>query len=269
MKVDGKGPILHIPTAKIILFTGNYGSGKTEVAVNYALWAVGQSRRVKIADLDLVNPYFRCREVREPLEELGVTVVAPEGGFHHADLPILLPEVRGLIEKPDELSILDVGGDDVGATVLATLADLFRRTKYEMYFVVNRNRPFTDTVEGCVKVIGEIERASRLSVSAVVGNTHLMDETTWPMIEAGIEFTAQVAQAKEVPVAFVAAERKLLSTDLLDNCPFPILPLDRLLLPPWKRRVPVSEISTHGRDGFGRLTSKARRKSQKTDSNSL
>jgi hypothetical protein len=268
MKGDEKRPILKIPAVSVILFTGNYGSGKTEVAVNYTLWAARQNKRVKIADLDLVNPYFRCREAREPLEAMGVTVVAPKAAFHHADLPILLPEVRGVIEKPDELSILDVGGDDVGATVLAALADVFSKSKYEMYFVVNRNRPFTDTVEGCVKVINEVEKASRLNVSALVGNTHLMDETTWPMVESGIEFTTQVAQAKGVPVAFVAAERQLLPTDRPDGCPYPILPIDRLMLPPWKRRTGLDQPSTHSRDGFGRLTTRAQREPQKPDSNS-
>lgn len=252
--LNSKGSILDVPAAKVILFTGNYGSGKTEVAVNYTLWLAGKNRRVKIADLDLVNPYFRCREAREPLEKMGVAVIAPEAEFHHADLPILLPEVRGLIKKPDEFSILDVGGDDVGATVLAALADLFTKTKYEMYFVVNRNRPFTDTVEGCLKIMDEIEQASRLNVNAIVGNTHLMDETTWEAVEAGIEFTKQVAEAKGIPVAFIAAERNLLSTDRSISCPFPILPIERLMLPPWKQRASLGETSTHSRDGFGRLT---------------
>ena len=267
MKLDTRNPILNLPTAKVILFTGNYGSGKTEVAVNYAIWLARQNQRVKIADLDLVNPYFRCREAREPMEQLGIKVIAPEAGFHHADLPILLPEVRGLIEKPDDFSILDVGGDDVGATVLASLTDVFIKAKYEMYFVANRNRPFTDTVEGCLKIMGEVEKASRLKVSAIVGNTHLMDETTWEAVEEGIEFTRKVAETKGVPVAFIAAERKLLSADQSIDCPFPILPIDRLMLPPWKQRTSLGETSTHSRDGFGRLTHIAKSDSSKKSRN--
>lgn len=247
-------PILQPPTVKVVLFTGNYGSGKTEVAVNYTLWLAKQNRRVKIADLDLVNPYFRCREAREPLENLGVTVIAPEGGYHHADLPILLPEVRGLIENPDEFSILDVGGDDVGATVLAALSNLFRKSSYEMYFVANQNRPFTDTVEGCLKIMSEVEQASHLTVSAVVGNTHLMEETTWPMVETGIKFTEEVAKVKGVPVAFIAVEQRLLSAEQASSCRFPLLPIERLMLPPWKQGLSLGETSTHSRDGFGRLT---------------
>ncbi len=253
---------MNSPDAKIVLFTGNYGSGKTEVAVNYTFQLAREGRKVKIADLDLVNPYFRCREAREPLEALGVTVIAPAAEFHHSELPILLPEIRGLIEKPDEISILDVGGDDVGARVLATLSDLFSKTRYEMLFVANRNRPFTDTVEGCLRIISEIEQSSRLKVSGIVGNTHLMDETTKPMIEEAIEFTAQLAQAKSLPVAFIAVERALLSSNGFAACRFPILPIDRYMLPPWKLRLPLGRISTHSRDGFGRLTSRAGREQQ-------
>ncbi|MFH1012014.1 MAG: cobalamin biosynthesis protein CbiA [bacterium] len=247
---------MRLPEAKVILFTGNYGSGKTEVAVNYTLWLAREGHKVKIADLDLVNPYFRCREAREPLEALGVSVIAPTAGFHHSELPILLPEIRGLLEKPDDISILDVGGDDVGARVLAALSDLFGRVSYEMYFVANRNRPFTDTLEGCLRILSEIEQASRLKVSAIVGNTHLMDETTKPMIEEAIEFTAQLARMKGLPVAFVAVERTLLSSGHFDASPFPILPIDRYMLPPWKQRLSLGETSTHSRDGFGRLTSR-------------
>jgi len=251
---------LHLPEAKVILFAGNYGSGKTEVAVNYTLWLAQEGHKVKIADLDLVNPYFRCREAREPLEALGVSVIAPTAGFHHSELPILLPEIRGLLEKPDDISIFDVGGDDVGARVLAALTDLFRRVRYEMYFVANRNRPFTDTIEGCLRIMSEIEQASRLKVSAIVGNTHLMDETTQAMIEDAIEFTTQLARTKGLPVAFIAVERKFLSADYFDASPFPILPIDRYMLPPWKQRLPLGETSTHSRDGFGHLTNRAGQK---------
>jgi hypothetical protein len=247
---------LNLPDSRIVLFTGNYGSGKTEVAVNYTFQLAREGHKVKIADLDLVNPYFRCREAREPLEALGVTVVAPTAGFHHSELPILLPEIRGLIEKPDEISILDVGGDDVGARVLAALTDLFSRTKYEMLFVANRNRPFTDTIKGSLRIMSEIEQASRLKVSGIVGNTHLMDETTELMIEEAIEFTAQLAQAKNLPVAFIAIERALLSSGEFAACGFPILPIDRYMLPPWKSGLPLGKSTTHSRDGFGRLTSR-------------
>ena len=135
-----------LPKNHVILFTGNYGSGKTEVAVNYASWLAREGKRVQIADLDLVNPYFRVREAREPLEKLGIEVVAPAGDYHSADLPILLPQVKGLIEHPKGYTILDVGGDNVGATVLSALTTSPRPAK-ESSLVVSVPPPALALIE--------------------------------------------------------------------------------------------------------------------------
>ena len=246
----------------MILFTGNYGSGKTEVAVNYASWMAREGLKVQIADLDLVNPYFRCREATKPLEALGINVVAPAGDYHSADLPILLPQVRGLVDHPDDFSILDVGGDNVGATVLAALTPAFEKSGYEMIFVVNRNRPFTDTVEGCLQIISEIETASRLKVTAIAGNTHLMDETTPETVKSGAKFTRDVAKALNLPVLFLAIEHRVLKSLNKKSIPFPILPIERLLLPPWRQKELMAK-TTHSRDGFGKLTNAAGKRSHK------
>lgn len=240
---------------KIILFTGNYGSGKTEISVNYTINLALSGKRVSIADLDLVNPYFRCREARQPLEALGVKVAAPAGKYHNADLPILLPEIRGMIAKPEGVTILDVGGDNAGATVLASLSDVFREGEYEMYFVVNMNRPFTNTVEGVMRIMGEVEAASRLKTTVLAGNTHLMDETTVDNIIAGAEFTGKVSQATGLPVAFIGVMEQYLPDLNGIAFPFPIMPMKRLLLPPWAVKTPPGQTSTHSRDGFGRLVS--------------
>jgi len=246
-----------IPDKKVILFTGNYGSGKTEVAVNYASWLARKGVKVQIADLDLVNPYFRCREATKPLEALGITVVAPAGDYHSADLPILLPQVRGIIEHPSDYTILDVGGDNAGSTVLAAMTPSFEKTGYEMIFVVNRSRPFTDTVDGCLRIISEIQSASRLAVTAIAGNTHLMDETTVETIQQGMELTEQVAKALRLPVVFLSIERGVLQAMDTNSLLYPILPLERLLLPPWQQKQ-LMPSTTHSRDGFGRLTAQSR-----------
>lgn len=239
-----------IPVATVVLFTGNYGSGKTEVAVNYTAHFARSGIVCKIVDLDLVNPYFRCREAREQLEALGVSVVAPGGELHSADLPILLPQVRGAIEQSGGLTVLDVGGDNVGATVLSGLVKSFTRSSYEMNFVLNKNRPFTGTVEGALQLIGEIETAAGLHVTAIVSNTHLMDETTPEMIVDGVEFAREVAVAKGVKFSFVAVEKRFFDHPIIVGCSAVVLPIERMLLPPWKQ-VTASAV-THARDGFAR-----------------
>jgi hypothetical protein len=251
-----------LPTQKVILFTGNYGSGKTEVAVNYASWLAGEGLKVTIGDLDLVNPYFRCREASEPLEALGVEVVAPKGDYHSADLPILLPEVKGIIEHPKDVTILDVGGDNVGATVLAALTPSLEASGYDMVFVVNRNRPFTDTAAGCIRIIHEVEKAARLQVTSVAGNTHLMEETTPETVELGMKMTEEVARSLSLPVRFICIEKSMLESMEKLSIPYPILPLERMLLPPWKQKELMTR-TTHPRDGFGKLTAEAQFRQRK------
>lgn len=227
---------MEIEIANIALFIGNYGSGKTEVAVNYATNRKAAGFRVRIADLDIVNPYFRSREVKKILEELGIEVVVPEDRLLDADLPVVVPGVKGMIESPDGVNILDVGGDDVGATVLGSLHQALVNAKYDMLQVVNAKRPFTETVEDTIKITREIEAASRLKVTGVVGNSHLMDETDAAVVREGYVYAKAVAQALGVPVKFITAEERLLGEFAEGEFDCPVLPIMRQMLPPWRRR---------------------------------
>jgi len=223
-----------LPIAPIVGFVGNYGSGKTEVAVNYAQQIVGAGHEVSIADLDIVNPYFRCREATESLEQLGVRVLVPRGANMHGDLPILLPEIKGLLSRPDEISILDVGGDDVGARALSHLAPDFPPPgDYRLLQVINRSRPFTDTVEGCLRMRSQIETSSRLLVSGLVSNTHLIDETTPEVVEDGYRFACEVGEAAGLPVEIVVVPSWLADEVDMGLFTAPVLVIDRQMNPPW------------------------------------
>ncbi len=248
--------------AAITLFTGNYGSGKTEVSVNVAtaLARAGISP-ITIADLDLVNPYFRCREAREPMEQLGIRVLAPSGDFHNADLPILMPEVRGAIEHSEGPTILDVGGDNVGSTVLAGLAAVLKARPHRMAFVLNRSRPFTETVEGAMRIMDEIETASRMKITHIAGNTHMMEETDRGIIVRGADFCNKIARKRGIKVLFVTMAESLLDTVpepgtlvRLKGIPAPVLPLKRIMLPVWLGGPAPGSMATHSRDGFARIT---------------
>ncbi len=217
----------------IVVVVGNYGSGKSEVTVNLAADRLAAGMDVRIADLDLVNPYFRSREVRDTLGRMGVEVVIPPERYFNADLPILSPKVAGMIRQPGQLTLLDVGGDKVGATVLSALADPFRDQSVTMLQVVNPYRPYTETIEGCLKIREEIEYASRLTVTGLVGNANLIDETTGDDIIYGYEFMQDLARAGDLPLVFVTAEKRCL--DGIDRGRFscPVLPIHRQLVPPW------------------------------------
>jgi hypothetical protein len=219
----------------IAIIVGNYGSGKTEVSINLAVHQKRAGVDVKIADLDLVNPYFRTREARKPLSALGIEVVIPDEKYLQADLPILSPAVAGLIRRPSPLTIIDAGGNDVGATVLAALADSLRNKRVHMLQVVNPFRPFTDTVESCLKMRDEIERASKLSVNGIIGNANLIDDTSADDIYNGYDFVKGLCEESRLPLKFITASAELLPELDVSRFACPVLPMERQLVPPWKK----------------------------------
>ena len=220
----------------IVIIVGNYGSGKTEVAINLAAEQQGGGIQVKVADLDLVNPYFRTREARRTLGDLGVEVIVPAEGWLQADLPILSPLVAGLIRRPGELAILDAGGDAVGATVLAALGDAFKtvQSSFHMLQVVNPFRPNTDTVEGCQSMRRSIETASRLQVTGWIGNAHLMDETTIDHIRQGYSLMQTLAQTSGLPLVCMSVAGAL-AKQAASFVGCPLLTIRRQLVPPWRQ----------------------------------
>ncbi len=228
----------HIPQSVLLL--GDYGSGKTEVAVNLSLGlaaAVGPGK-VTIADLDLVNPYFRCREAHEPMEQAGIKVLMPGGEHQFADLPILMPGVKGLLQShgQGERAVLDVGGDEVGSRVLSALEPVIDGSRHGVWFVLNMNRPFCDTAEGCLKIIRGIEGSSSMEISGLVANTHLMAETTAEMIRQGARLSREVAGRLGVPLCLVGAMEPLADQLKQEDLGAPLLPMRRLMVPPWQRR---------------------------------
>jgi len=225
----------------IVIISGNYGSGKTEVAINLAVYRKKLGMDVRVADLDIVNPYFRTREDRSQRAELGIEVVLPPEQYMQADLPILSRSVSGLIRHPAALTILDVGGNNVGAMVLAALADAFQYAPYTMLQVVNPFRPLTQTLEGVLKMKQEIESASRLTISGWIGNANLIDESTTETILSGYAFMQELSGYTGLPLAFITAPACLLSSLKTEQFSCSILPIKRQLVPPWKQAVRLKE----------------------------
>lgn len=225
----------------IVFIVGNYGSGKTEVCINLAVDQKLKNTDVRIADLDLVNPYFRTREARDVLSRLGVEVVLPPEKYMQADLPILTPAVAGMIQKPSELTLLDVGGDDVGATVLAALGDPLKGKDVQMLQVVNPYRPYTETVNGCLSIRSEIEAASKLSVTGLVGNANLIEDTTAEDIYNGYAFMKKLSDKSNLPLLFITAPENLSSDIDTDKFSCPLLTIRRQLVPPWIQAANVAE----------------------------
>lgn len=219
----------------LIIIVGGYGSGKSEVSVNLARHlASDQISNVALADLDIVNPYFRSREAADKLAAFGVRALIPPGTQVYADLPVVIPDIKREIENRPTWLILDVGGDDVGARVLSSLTESIKPLSYEMLFVVNQRRPFTSDVEGSIKVMNEIEAASRLRFTGLIANTHLMTETTAEIVMSGVAMARQLSARRGLPISFVSVEKSVLSH--IDSAQFdlPLLELDRALVKPWE-----------------------------------
>ncbi len=225
MKIDIKG---------IVVICGNYGSGKTETAINLAIAEKQNGTDVKIADLDLVNPYFRTREAKIPLESMGIEIVLPDSRYMYADLPILSPAVAGMIIQPSELTILDAGGDDVGVTVLGALHNHIKDKKIHMLQVINPFRPFTEDVKGCIRIKEEIENRAKLKITGLVSNANILDETMPDHIYKGYDLVKQVSEETGLKIEFITAGSHLIPQLELDRFTCPVLKIDRKLNPPWK-----------------------------------
>lgn len=222
------------PHDRLIMVVGNYGSGKTEVAVNLAIQLAVDGRRVQLADLDIVNPYFRSREARRLMEGHGVRVVVPPGAQVWADLPIILPEIQGMLHPPPgTVTLFDVGGDDAGAKALSSLRPALGDGPYELWQVINSRRPFTGTLDGCLEMQHAIEEASRLKVTGLLVNSHLIQHTTARTVLEGWRLALEVSQRSGRPVRCVAVMEEVAGDPALAEIDAPILRMQRHMLPPW------------------------------------
>ncbi|MFH1807952.1 MAG: cobalamin biosynthesis protein CbiA [Pseudomonadota bacterium] len=235
------------PPQPVTVFIGNFGSGKTEIAINYALALRTTGARVQLVDLDIINLFFRSREARSHVEAQGIEVVAPANEYAFADLPILLREVAGAIASADGHVVLDVGGDDLGARVLGTYSATLRLQKADVLQVVNQRRPFTDSAEGCQRMYNDLEAASRLKVTGLVANAHLIHETSVEVVQGGIAFARAFGEQVGVPLRFASVERGVLETVGENAFDCPVLALERFMTSPWEpnqRRGPIGRPPT-------------------------
>lgn len=220
---------------RVNLFSGGFGSGKTEVAVNFAMHLARAGHRLSIADLDIVNPYFRSREVRGQMRRAGIEVLVPDERLVNADLPIVQPEVSGALEQSRGFVVLDLGGDPVGARVMASLARHIRQPDLTGFLVLNSRRPFTASVDSARRMMDEISLASGVPITDIVVNSHLIEETTADVIEEGIALAERLGDVAGARVAFVTVERRLLDRFDAAACRYPVMVLDRLMLKPWEQ----------------------------------
>ena len=186
---------------RITLLSGHYGSGKTNIAVNLALMLKNESNRVAIADIDIVNPYFRTRDSKGELEDAGVKVICSEFAGSNVDLPALPQDVYALTDDKGLTAIIDVGGDDRGALALGRWRDkIVEENNYEMLLVINMYRPLTSDVKSTIEVMREIELAAGMKFTAVVNNSNLGDDTDEQTVLDSLDYAKGVCEAAGLPL---------------------------------------------------------------------
>ena len=220
----------------IVIYTGSFGSGKTELAINQSIKTIKKKEKVVIVDLDIVNPYFRSREMREKLNELGIKVVAPPGKFALADIPLISPEIKGTIQDSDRLLLLDVGGDDVGAKSLASFYPVLKDTGYQMNLVINPYRPFTKNSDEILAMLREIEISSRLKINGLISNPNLGSQTNLELITRGHRIVKDVSKQINLPVKYLAIEQTIVEKIYKHQFEDPIFVLQRYMKLPWDEK---------------------------------
>ena len=207
---------------RLTLFAGHYGSGKTNIAVNYALRLREEGRRVCIADLDIVNPYFRTKDSEAELLRAGIELISPKYANTNVDLPALPAEAYRLVQDKSVFGVMDIGGDDRGAYALGRFAPQIKREgDYRMAFVVNCYRPLTSTPAEAYEIMREIEAASGLSFNAIVNNSNIGDETTAQIFLDSLEFVDELCDLSGLPLWMHTAEKKV--AEALSG--IPVMPL--------------------------------------------
>ena len=207
---------------RLTLFAGHYGSGKTNIAVNYALKLAEEGKKVCIADLDIVNPYFRTTDSAQELKNAGVDLICPQYANSNVDLPALPAESYRLVQDQTTYGIMDIGGDDRGAYALGRFVPAIRaENNYRMAFVANFCRPLTRTAEDALEIMREIEQACGLSFTCIVNNTNLGNLTTAQTVIDSLEYIKQLCDLSGLPLWLHTAEASVAA----QLTGLPVLPL--------------------------------------------
>lgn len=219
---------------RITIFTGHFGSGKTEVAVNYAFQTAQSGKKTAIVDMDIVNPFFRTADARRELEAKGIKVVAPMYANTNVDVPSLPPEINTMFEDRSWHVVLDVGGDDLGARVLGRYNGQIAAEDYEHYFVINTRRPMTRNAEEIEAMIMEVQSSSRLRVDKLVNNANLLGTSTSEILDEASAIIGEVSKKLSIPVGFISGMEEVLN-GYNGNSGTERLVLEKFIKLPWDR----------------------------------
>lgn len=222
---------------RINIFTGHFGSGKTEVAVNYALKMAEADFKTAIVDFDIINPYFRTADAKEALENNNIKVLLPRFANTNVDIPAIPAEIYSVFQDKTYKVVLDVGGEDLGAKAVSRFKEEITSDDYEMFFVINTKRGMTDTPEKIYEMIAIIEDGANIKITKLVNNSNLLEETTSEIILQGNEIISEVSRNTGIPIAVTAGMEGLvngLNSQQLSGSE--ILSMRKQIFLPWDKK---------------------------------
>jgi len=199
--------------SRLTIFAGHYGSGKTNLAINYAVMMknLHKDSRVVLADLDIVNPYFRSLDSVKTLSELGIETIASRYANTNLDAPAMPSEALTLFADKSCYGIIDVGGDDRGAYAVGKYSEYIREENAGIFLVCNKYRPLSSEPKQVAAIKNEIEAAAHIRFTGIVNNSNLGVQTTPDVINSSAEYINEVSKLCGLPVVFTSAMRGLIN----------------------------------------------------------
>lgn len=195
---------------RITLLAGHYGSGKTNIAVNWAKYLKDSGHKVSVADLDIVNPYFRAKDSEHDFEEWGIKLISSPYANSSLDIPALPQELYSIVDDKSYYSVIDVGGDDRGAFALGRyVPKILEENNYELIFVINCYRPLSSDVQSTLEIMHEIEAACKMRFTSIVNNSNLGAETTADTVIKSLEYADEISKISGLPIKMTTIKNDL------------------------------------------------------------
>ena len=221
---------MHPLESRVTVVCGHYGTGKTNLSINLAMDCSKTGENVTLIDMDVVNPYFRSADYAKMLTETGISVIGPNFANSNLDTPSLPGSIRVAIEDGERV-IIDVGGDDAGATALAVYRKQLEEAKPDVLYVINKYRSLTTTPEEAVEILREVERTAHLKATGIVNNSHLKHLTTGETIESSYGFADKVSEYTGLPLRFTTVPHGISLSKKIE----PLYYIDVHVRTPWEQ----------------------------------
>lgn len=219
---------------RLFVFVGAYGSGKSEVSVHFArkLRRDNPDRKVLLADLDIINPFYRSVDAREILEKENIRVIAPNYANTNVDVPSVSGEMYSIFDDPEYLGVFDIGGEDMGARILSSMHSRFQNISYRVYMVVNTLRPFTSDAHGIAVMAQELSAAARLPIHGFIDNSNLLMETSSDELVHSYSILDGASKITGIPIAYASGLDDYLPKDWTEYTVngIPLLRMERTVL---------------------------------------